>query len=161
MWSVRRTVISIGHFAIVVQISSFCWIVLPLRGSNDSKHKFIFFPKSHPRVYCQRGNRAKKRGWLGGRIITPRNVGKISQILRNLLNFSFLTIFGCKWDPIFGYWRHGLVFTTRGSRLGDSVCSCSLSVQEDLTGEQALIAPAGFLPRGRNPRRHPNVLRVK
>ena len=24
-----------------------------------------------------------------------------------------------------------------------------------------LIAPAGFRPRGQNPRRHPNVLRVK
>ena len=45
---------------------------------------------------CQRGNRAKKRGWLGGRIITPRNVGKNSQILRNPLTFAFLTIFGCK-----------------------------------------------------------------
>ena len=28
---------------------------------------------------------------------------------------------------------------TRGPKLGDSVCSCSLSVQEDLAGEQALI----------------------
>ena len=45
---------------------------------------------------CQRGNRAKKRGWLGGRIIMPRNVGKNSQILRNPLKFAFLTIFGCK-----------------------------------------------------------------
>ena len=34
---------------------------------------------------------------------------------------------------------HGLVFTTRGSRLDNSVCSSSLSVQEDLTGEQASI----------------------
>ena len=38
-------------------------------------------------VNCQRGNRAKKRGWLSGRIITPRNVGKNSQILRNPANF--------------------------------------------------------------------------
>ena len=51
MHSVRRTVISIGHLAIVVQISWFCWIVLPLRGSDDSKQKFIFFSKSQPRVY--------------------------------------------------------------------------------------------------------------
>ena len=48
------------------------------------------------RPSCQRGNRAKKRGCLGGRIITPRNVGKNSQILRNPLKFAFLTIFGCK-----------------------------------------------------------------
>ena len=46
--------------------------------------------------HCQRGNRATKRGCLGGRIITPRNVGKNSQILRNPLKFAFLTIFGCK-----------------------------------------------------------------
>ena len=46
--------------------------------------------------YCQQGNRAKKRCWLGARIITPRNVGKNSQILRNPLKFAFLTIFGCK-----------------------------------------------------------------
>ena len=39
--------------------------------------------------FCQRGNRAKKRGCLGGRIITPRNVGKSSQILRNPLKFVF------------------------------------------------------------------------
>ena len=43
---------------------------------------------------CQRGNRAKKRGWLGGRIITSRNEGKNSQTLRNPLKFAFLTIFG-------------------------------------------------------------------
>ena len=42
------------------------------------------------------GNRAKKRGCLGGRIITPRNVGQYSQILRNPLKFAFLSIFGCK-----------------------------------------------------------------
>ena len=48
------------------------------------------------RPSCQRGSRAKKRGCLGGRIITPRNVGKNSQILRNPLKFAFLTIFGCK-----------------------------------------------------------------
>ena len=48
------------------------------------------------RPSCQRGNRAKKRGCLGGRIITPRNVGKNSQILCNPLKFAFLTIFGCK-----------------------------------------------------------------
>ena len=45
-------------------------------------------------VYCQRNNQAKKRGWLGGRIITPCNVGKTSQILRNPLKFAFLTMFG-------------------------------------------------------------------
>ena len=45
---------------------------------------------------CQRGNRAKKRGCLGGRIITPRNVGKNLQILRKPLRFAFLTTFGCK-----------------------------------------------------------------
>ena len=48
------------------------------------------------RPSCQRGNRAKKPGCLGGRIITPRNVGKNSQILCNPLKFAFLTIFGCK-----------------------------------------------------------------
>ena len=41
---------------------------------------------------CQRGNRAKKRDCLGGRIIMPRNVGKNSEILRNPLKFAFLTI---------------------------------------------------------------------
>ena len=71
--------------------------------------------------YCQRGNRAKKRGYLGGRFIIPHDVGKNSQILRNPLKFAFF------------------VFITRGPKLGDSVGSCSLSVQEDLTGEQALI----------------------
>ena len=30
------------------------------------------------------------------RIITPRNVGKNSQILRNPLKSAFLTIFGCR-----------------------------------------------------------------
>ena len=45
---------------------------------------------------CQRGNRAKKRGCLGGRFIIPHDVGKNSQILRNPLKFAFLTIFGCK-----------------------------------------------------------------
>ena len=89
--------------------------------------------------YCQRGNRAKKRDCLGGRFKIPYNVGKNPQILRNPLKFAFLTIFGCKEDPILGQCRHGLVFTTRGSKLGDPVCSCSFSVQEDLTGEQALI----------------------
>ena len=39
--------------------------------------------------HCQRSNRAKKPGCLGGRIITPRNVGKNSQILRNPLKFAF------------------------------------------------------------------------
>ena len=34
---------------------------------------------------------------------------------------------------------NGLVFTTLGPKLGDPVCSCSLSVQEDLTDEQDLI----------------------
>ena len=48
------------------------------------------------RPSCQRSNRAKKRGCLGGRIITPRNLGKNSQILGNPLKFAFLTIFGCK-----------------------------------------------------------------
>ena len=41
-------------------------------------------------------HRAKKRGCLGGRIITSRNVGQNSQILRNPLKFAVLTIFGCK-----------------------------------------------------------------
>ena len=36
---------------------------------------------------CQRGNRAKERGSLGGRN---------SQTLRNPLKFAFLSIFGCK-----------------------------------------------------------------
>ena len=45
-------------------------------------------------AYCQRNNQAKKRGWLGGRIITPCNVCKTSQILRNPLKFAFLTMFG-------------------------------------------------------------------
>ena len=30
----------------------------------------------HETTNCQRGSRAKKRGCLGCRIITPRNVGK-------------------------------------------------------------------------------------
>ena len=42
---------------------------------------------------------------------------KNSQILRNSLKFAFLTISGFKQDPIFGQWRHGLVFTTHGSKL--------------------------------------------
>ena len=45
-------------------------------------------------VYCQRNNQAKKRGWLGNRIITPCNVGNTSQILRKPLKFAFLTMFG-------------------------------------------------------------------
>ena len=36
------------------------------------------------------------------RNITPRNVGKNSQILRNPLKFAFLTIFGCKKTPYLG-----------------------------------------------------------
>ena len=41
------------------------------------------------KLNCQRSNWAQKRGWLGGRIITPRNVGKNSQILRNPLKLAF------------------------------------------------------------------------
>ena len=52
------------------------------------KFSFFFFETGN----CQRGNRAKKRGWVGGRIITPRKVGKNSQILRNPLKYAFLTI---------------------------------------------------------------------
>ena len=48
-------------------------------------------------TYCQRGNRAKKRGYLGDRFKIPRKVGKNSQILCNPLKFAFLTIFGCSW----------------------------------------------------------------
>ena len=51
---------------------------------------------AHSILVCQRGNRAKKRGCLGGRFIIPHDVGKTSQILRNPLKFAFLTIFGCK-----------------------------------------------------------------
>ena len=40
---------------------------------------------------------------------------------------------------MFGQWCHDLLFTTRGSKLGDPMCSFSFSVQEALTGEQALI----------------------
>ena len=89
-------------------------------------------------INCQRGNR-KRRGCLGGRFLIPRNVSKNSQILRNPIKFAFLTILGCKQDPIFGRWRHDLVFTTSGSKLGDHVYSCSFSVQEALTTEHALI----------------------
>ena len=70
---------------------------------KSSNPLFLFWPLNNIIITCncQRGNRAKKRGWLGGRIITPRNVGKNSQILRNPLRFAFLAIFGCKQDPIF------------------------------------------------------------
>ena len=50
-------------------------------------------------ICCQRGNRGKKRGWLGGRIITPRNVGKNSQILRNPLKFAFWPYLGVSKTP--------------------------------------------------------------
>ena len=69
---------------------------------NPAFYYILFISMSVLSFYCQRGNRAKKRGCLGGRIITPRNVGKSSQILRNPLKFAFLTTFGCKEDPIFG-----------------------------------------------------------
>ena len=61
---------------------------------------FAYFAKSstirNGHSYFQRGNRAKKRGCLGSRIITPRNIGQNSQILRNPLKWAFLTIFWCK-----------------------------------------------------------------
>ena len=86
-------------------------------------------------TYCQRGNRAKKRGYLGDRFKIPRKVGKNSQILRNPLKFAFLTIFGCNWADVMI-----LYLQLRGSKLGDPVCSCFFfSVQEALTGEQVLI----------------------
>ena len=69
-------------------------------------------------VYCQRDNWAKKRGYLGGTFIIPRNVGKNSQILHNPLKFAFLNIFRCKQDPIFGQWRYDPVFTTRWFEIG-------------------------------------------
>ena len=86
---------------------------------------------------CQRGNRANKRGCLGGRFIIPRDVGENSQILHKPLKLAFLTIFWCK-TPYLGR-DNGLVFTTRGPKLGHPVCSGLLSVQEDITDEQALI----------------------
>ena len=65
--------------------------------SDDHKwHACRQYDNLHKVFNCQRGNRAKTRGCLGGRIITPRNVGKNSQILRHPLKFAFLTIFGCK-----------------------------------------------------------------
>ena len=53
-------------------------------------------PMAEQHFYCPRGNRAKKRGFIGGRFITPHDAGKNSQILRNPLKLAFLTIFGCK-----------------------------------------------------------------
>ena len=100
-----------------------------------TKKSFLFARFS---IYCRRGNRAKKRGCLGGRFIIPYDVGKTSQILRNPLKFAFLTIFGCK-NPNLGSDVMVLYLQRVLRKLGDSVCSCSLSVQEALTGEQALI----------------------
>ena len=99
----------------VVYAQTCCWEVLTLKTisshlkdaysirQKSSNPLFPFWPLKNIIITCncQRGNRAKKRGWLGGRIITPGNVGKNSQILRNPLKFAFLAIFGCKQDPIF------------------------------------------------------------
>ena len=59
-------------------------------------------------VNCQRGNRAKKRGCLGGRFVICAMLGKF---LKFCVALSF---------AIFGQ-RLGLVFTTSGSRLGNPV----------------------------------------
>ena len=90
-------------------------------------------------TYCQRGNRAKKRSCLGGRFKIPRNVGKNSQILRNPLKFAFWPYLGVSKTPYLGSDVIILYLQLRGSKLDDPVCSCLFSVQEALTGEQALI----------------------
>ena len=61
-------------------------------------------------------------------------------ILRNPLKSAFLTIFGCK-TPYLG--SDVMVFylqlVVRNWVIQCAAVRCSLSVQEDLTGEQALI----------------------
>ena len=88
-----RTVLSVPFLSKM----PFPFIIIHYLNTN----KCIFSLKSHFffarfSIYCRRGNRAKKRGCLGGRFIIPHDVGKTSQILRNPLKFAFLTIFGCK-----------------------------------------------------------------
>ena len=39
-------------------------------------------------------------------------------------------------------------------------CTCTVGLRKDCAHVGALFAPAGFRPRGRNPRRHPKVPRV-
>ena len=41
-----------------------------------------------------------------------------------------------------------------------ALCDCIMDLRKCMIRDR-LIAPAGFRPRGRNPRRHPNVPRVK
>ena len=94
----------------------------------EKKKKTFPWQSRASRPSCQRGNRAKKRGCLGERIITPPNVGKNSQILRNPLKIAFWPYLGVSKTPYLGW-----------SEIGWSVCSCSLSVRQDLIGEQALI----------------------
>ena len=130
-----RTVLSVPFLSKM----PFPFIIIHYLNTN----KCIFSLKSHFffarfSIYCRRGNRAKKRGCLGGRFIIPYDVGKTSQILRNPLKFAFMTIFGCK-TPNLGSDVMVLYLQRVVRKLGDSVCSCSLSVQEALTGEQALI----------------------
>ena len=73
------------------------WKLNPSPISNIiSNFLFSYFIYDNVIVANEATERNKKRGCLGGRIITPRNVGKNSQILRNPLKFAFLTIFGCK-----------------------------------------------------------------
>ena len=83
-------------------------------------------------TYCQRGNRAKKRVYLGDRFKIPRKVGKNSQILRNPLKFAFLTIF---WR----IWAVTLWSCIYNSVVRNWVIPCVASVQEALTGEQVFI----------------------
>ena len=59
----------------------FLFSILEMKMLHTVSHTFATFWVQES--YCQRGNRAKKRGCLRGRFIIPRNVGKNPQILRN------------------------------------------------------------------------------
>ena len=71
----------------------------------------------------------------------PSSLSSSSRAYSKLLTVEICSQYNMKNFDLLdqGQWRHDLVFTTRGSKLGDPVCSCSFSVQEALTGEQALI----------------------
>ena len=71
----------------------------------------------------------------------PSSLSSSSRAYNKLLTVEICSQYNMKNFDLLdqGQWRHDLVFTTRGSKLGDPVCSCSFSVQEALTGEQALI----------------------
>ena len=123
--------LSMGSYTLVGLLKGLVILIFPRAPSSH-----IVIHIVNEATNCQRGNRAKKRGFLGGRIITPRNVGKNSQILRNPLKFAFLTIFGCKIPYLGG----DVIVLFLQLVVRNWVIQCAaVSVQEDLTGEQALI----------------------